>query len=53
MTVDEWKNLNQYTLLIKTVEEVEIERTYPDDGRVPHVPFGFGNAKWVELKSQM
>ena len=33
-------------------DEVEREHTSEDDGRVPHVPFGFINSQWEELKAQ-
>jgi hypothetical protein len=33
-----------------TIEEIEATHTYPNDGRVPHVPFGFGNAEWLSFK---
>jgi hypothetical protein len=32
------------------IEEIESAHMYPDDGRVPHVPFGFAHAKWIEFK---
>ena len=35
------------------IEEIERKHTYPEDGRIPHVPFGFANASWVEFKSQI
>ncbi len=36
----------------RSPEEIEAANLYEDDGRVPHVPFGFGHAKWVAFKSQ-
>jgi hypothetical protein len=36
-----------------TIEEIEKMKTPPEDGRVPHVPFGFQNQKWLEFKSQI
>jgi hypothetical protein len=36
-----------------TIEEIEAANLYPDDGRVPHVPFGFTNDKWVAFKAKM
>jgi hypothetical protein len=36
-----------------TIEEIESANTYPDDGRVPHVPFGFGNAAWLSFKNKI
>jgi hypothetical protein len=36
-----------------TVEEIEAAHLYPDDGRVPHVPFGFGNVEWCAFKSKI
>jgi hypothetical protein len=36
-----------------TIAEIEAANTYPDDGRVPHVPFGFQNAKWLAFKAKM
>jgi hypothetical protein len=36
-----------------TIEEIEATHTYPNDGRVPHVPFGFGNAEWLSFKSKI
>jgi hypothetical protein len=53
MTFEEWKSLNWSALSLKTIEEVENENMHPDDGRVPHVPFGFVSQKWIEFKSQM
>ena len=29
-----------------TIDEVEAANPYPADGRVPDVPFGFGNDGW-------
>jgi len=26
---------------------------YPDDGRIPHVPFGFNHRRWLEFKAQI
>ena len=36
-----------------TVAEVEVIHMYPDDGRVPHVPFGFNHQFWLDFKAQM
>jgi hypothetical protein len=36
-----------------TLEEIEAANLYQDDGRVPHVPFGFGNDKWLAFKCQL
>ncbi len=36
-----------------TVDAVEAANLYPYDGRVPHVPFGFGNDKWQRFKAAM
>ncbi len=36
-----------------TVEELEKLHMYPDDGRVPHVPFGFNHQAWLRFKSQI
>ena len=36
-----------------TVAEVEALEMCPDDGRVPHVPFGFMNDRWEEFKAQV
>lgn len=36
-----------------TISELEAMHMYPDDGRVPHVPFGFGNDRWQKFKSQV
>ena len=53
MTFDEWKNLDWGALQKVTLEEIEENNLYPDDGRVPHVPFGFAHAKWVQWKAQI
>jgi hypothetical protein len=53
MTFEEWKGRDWSACLLKTLEEIESENTYPDDGRVPHAPFGFGNEKWAQFKSRM
>jgi len=34
-----------------SVENVEAKNLSPDDGRVPHVPFGFMNSRWIEFKT--
>ena len=34
------------------VAAVERENLHPDDGRVPHVPFGFNNANWEDFKAK-
>ncbi|WP_461785631.1 hypothetical protein [Prosthecobacter sp.] len=36
-----------------TVAELEELNMLPDDGRVPHVPFGFLNHRWQEFKAQL
>lgn len=36
-----------------TIEEIEEAHYYPDDGRVPHVPFGFNNDQWVNFKRKL
>ena len=36
-----------------TVGTIEAANTYPDDGRVPHVPFGFANDEWQRFKAAM
>jgi hypothetical protein len=36
-----------------TIEQVERENTSEEDGRVPHVPFGFVNSIWEEFKSKI
>lgn len=33
-------------------DDVEREHTCEDDGRVPHVPFGFNNSSWEEFKAK-
>ena len=33
--------------------EVERAHTPEEDGRVPHVPFGFNHANWEEFKARM
>ena len=33
-------------------DKVERKHLHEDDGRVPHVPFGFNNANWVKFKAQ-
>jgi hypothetical protein len=35
-----------------TIEEIEAGNLYDDDGRVPHVPFGFNNGAWIAFKLQ-
>jgi hypothetical protein len=37
----------------KTIEEIEAAHLYEDDGRVPHVPFGFMNSNWLAFKGKM
>lgn len=36
-----------------TIEQIEVANLYEDDGRVPHVPFGFGNPDWLGFKAQV
>jgi hypothetical protein len=36
-----------------TIEEIEAANLSPNDGRVPHVPFGFESARWEQFKAQM
>ena len=36
-----------------TIEELEAAHLSTDDGRVPHVPFGFLNDAWNQFKSQI
>jgi hypothetical protein len=33
-----------------TIEEIEAANPYPDDGRIPHVPFGFGSVRWEQFQ---
>jgi hypothetical protein len=51
MSFEDFKKSCQVTQ--DSVEEIEKRNIYPDDGRVPHVPFGFKNADWVEFKHQV
>ncbi len=36
-----------------TIAEIEAANFPDDDGRVPHVPFGFANDKWLAFKAKM
>jgi len=36
-----------------TIEELEREHTYPDNGHVPRVPFGFEHAAWLKFKANV
>jgi hypothetical protein len=33
-------------------EQIEADNLHEDDGRVPHLPFGFGHDKWAAFKAQ-
>ncbi len=37
---------------VLTTAEIEAENLREDDGRVPHVPFGFGHDKWIAFKEK-
>jgi hypothetical protein len=52
MTLTDWKRPGA-TLEPITLEQIEAENLHEDDGRVPHVPFGFGNDQWLRLKEQI
>lgn len=36
-----------------SIAELEAKHTYPDDRRIPHVPFDFNNAEWERFKAQI
>ena len=50
MSFDEWKK--DCAVEEQTLEKIETVNLYPDDGRVPHVPFGLRNADWLRFKSK-
>jgi hypothetical protein len=50
MTFEDWKK--KHSVEKDSIEEIEKRNLYPDDGRVPHVPFGFMNEKWLNFKRQ-
>ncbi len=51
MNFEEWKK--DKFVEKESLEKVEADNLRPDDGRVPHVPFGFIHDKWLKFKSQM
>jgi hypothetical protein len=51
MNFDDWKR--DMFVEKEAVEKVEADNLYPDDGRVPHVPFGFSHDKWLQFRRQM
>jgi hypothetical protein len=51
MRFDQWKG--NWFVEKQTVERIETDNLYPDDGRVPHVPFGFNHQRWADFKARM
>ena len=48
MHIDEFDGIiGDHVLSLKQVEQ---DNMHADDERVPHVPFGFNNPQWEELK---
>jgi len=51
MTFDDFRK--DHAVKKEQIDTIERDNLYRDDGRVPHVPFGFGNKKWLKFKQQM